>query len=107
MSTAPSPGGARRRQTRRDWRRWCTRPGSDNGHGPSASATHAAATRPVLANAMTPSLLHPGLGQRLAALRRRAVHDPHNLDVHEVVRLRANDACEYCLLPTISKFEVE
>ena len=35
------------------------------------------------------------------------MHDPHNLDVREVVRLRANDACEYCLLPTISKFEVE
>jgi hypothetical protein len=56
---------------------------------------------------MTPPLLHPGLRQRLAALRRRAVHDPHNPDVREVVRLRANDACEYCLLPTISTFEVE
>lgn len=43
----------------------------------------------------------------MAALRRRAVHDPHNSDVREVVRLRANDACEYCLLPTTSKFEVE
>lgn len=51
--------------------------------------------------------LHPGLKQRVAALRRRSVHDPHNPDVREVVRLRANDACEYCLLATISKFEVE
>lgn len=51
--------------------------------------------------------LHPGLRQRVAALRRRAVHDPHNPDVREIVRLRANDACAYYLLPTTSKFEVE
>lgn len=47
------------------------------------------------------------LAERVADLRRRAVHDPHNMDVREVVRLRANDACEYCLLPTVGKFEVE
>jgi len=47
------------------------------------------------------------ISERVAALRRRAVHDPHNADVREVVRLRANDACEYCLLPTFGKFEVE
>ncbi len=51
--------------------------------------------------------VHPGLKQRVAVLRRRSVHDPHNPDVREVVRLRANDAREYCLLPAISKFEVE
>ncbi len=56
---------------------------------------------------MTAPPLHPGLRQRVAALRQRAVHDPHNSDVREIVRLRANDACEYCLLSTTSKFEVE
>jgi len=49
----------------------------------------------------------PGLAQREAALRRRAVHSSHNTDVREVVRLRASDACEYCLLPTAVAFEVE
>lgn len=50
---------------------------------------------------------HPGLDQRIAQLRRRAVHDSQNMDVREVIRLRANDACEYCLLPTTGKFEIE
>ncbi len=51
--------------------------------------------------------MQPRIAERVAALRRRAVHDPHNADVREVVRLRAHDACEYCLLPTLGKFEVE
>lgn len=50
---------------------------------------------------------HLGLDQRIAQLRRRAAHDSQNTDVREVVRLRANDACEYCLLPTTGKFEIE
>jgi hypothetical protein len=50
---------------------------------------------------------HPGLAERLEALRRRAVHSPRNPDVREVVRLRAGDACEYCLLPTIGRFHIE
>jgi 5-methylcytosine-specific restriction endonuclease McrA len=52
-------------------------------------------------------VVSPRLTERLAALRRRSVHDPHNADVRDVVRLRANDACEYCLLPTTLKFEIE
>jgi len=51
--------------------------------------------------------LSDGVQSRVAALRQRAVHDSHNADVREVVRLRANDACEYCLLPTLGKFEME
>lgn len=52
-------------------------------------------------------LPHPGLEARLATLRRRTTHSPRNPDVRDIVRLRANDACEYCLLPTISKFQIE
>src|SRR5579871_2537107 len=57
---------------------------------------------------MTPPVYPPpGLRQREAALRRRPVHRADNADVREVVRLRAGDACEYCLLPTTGAFEVE
>jgi len=50
---------------------------------------------------------HPGLRRRIAALRQHASHSAHDNGVREVVRLRSNDACEYCLLPTTSKFEIE
>ena len=43
----------------------------------------------------------------LSQLRAHERHDPHNADVRLVVRLRARDACEYCLLPTSGKFEVD
>lgn len=58
---------------------------------------------------MTSSSLppHPGLEERLAALRRRAIHSSRNPDVRDVVRLRAHDACEYCLLATIGRFNIE
>lgn len=49
----------------------------------------------------------PHIDERVAALLRRAVHSPRNPDVRDVVRLRADDACEYCLLPTIGRFNVE
>ena len=49
----------------------------------------------------------PGLTQREAALRKRTVHSPGNADVRELVRLRAGDACEYCLLPVAGAFEGE
>jgi 5-methylcytosine-specific restriction endonuclease McrA len=50
---------------------------------------------------------HPGLERRIAALRRRRIHSPDNRDVRAVVRLRAHDTCEYCLLPTTGMFHVE
>lgn len=53
---------------------------------------------------MTP---HPGLERRIANLQRRRVHGPANRDVRSVVRLRAGDACEYCLLPTIGAFHID
>lgn len=53
---------------------------------------------------MTPP---PGLERRIAALLRRSVHSPENRDVRAVVRLRAHDACEYCLLPTVGTFNIE
>lgn len=52
-------------------------------------------------------MLHPGLERRIAALRRRPVHSPDNRDVRAVVRLRAHDTCEYCLLPTTNTFHIE
>jgi hypothetical protein len=52
-----------------------------------------------------------GLEGRIAALEKRSVHDPRNQDVRDIVRLRALDACEYCLMPTTGpttgKFHVE
>ncbi len=56
---------------------------------------------------MSSIFLPPYLEERIATLRRRAIHNPRNPDVREVVRLRANDACEYCLLPTVSQFHIE
>jgi len=54
-----------------------------------------------------PVFPHPGITERLTALRQRAIHSPRNPDVREAVLLRANDACEYCLLPTVGKFNIE
>jgi hypothetical protein len=45
--------------------------------------------------------------RRIAALQQRSVHSPDNREVRAIVRLRAHDACEYCLLPTTSMFHVE
>ena len=44
---------------------------------------------------------------RIAALKRLARHDPADPVVRDIVRLRAADACEYCLMPTNGKFEIE
>jgi len=49
----------------------------------------------------------PGLERRIEILLRRPTHSPHNHEVRAVVRLRAHDACEYCLLPTINTFHIE
>ena len=49
----------------------------------------------------------PSLVERLTALQRRTRHSPRNREVRAVVRLRARDACEYCLLPTAAKFQIE
>jgi len=51
--------------------------------------------------------LLPGLAERLAILQRRAQHSPRNCDVRAAVRLRARDACEYCLFPTAGRFQIE
>jgi len=44
---------------------------------------------------------------RIAELNRSPRHDPHDQNVRDVVQQRAADACEYCLMPTTGKFEVE
>jgi len=49
----------------------------------------------------------PNLAERLSVLNQRAAHSPRNPAVRDVVRLRAGDACEYCLLPTIGRFNIE
>ena len=51
--------------------------------------------------------MHPGLERRIAALQRRSVHSSDNREVRAVVCPQAHDACEYCLLPTVSMFHVE
>jgi hypothetical protein len=42
-----------------------------------------------------------------AALNRLPRHDARDPIVRDVVRQRAADACEYCLMPTTGKFEIE
>jgi hypothetical protein len=54
-----------------------------------------------------PALYPRALRGRIAALNRAARHDPQDPLVREVVRQRAADACEYCLMPTTGKFEIE
>lgn len=47
------------------------------------------------------------LSYRITTLNRIHRHDPHDPLVRDVVRQRAADACEYCLMPTNGKFETE
>jgi len=54
-----------------------------------------------------PAPYPPALRVRIAALNRFSRHDPHDPLVRDVVRQRAVDACEYCLMPTNGKFEIE
>jgi len=48
-----------------------------------------------------------GLQDLLAQLETRQRHDPHDTLVRLAVRLRARDACEYCLLPAKGLFHVD
>lgn len=48
-----------------------------------------------------------GLRALLRELATREHHSPRDDIVRLAVRLRAHDACEYCLLPTTSQFHVE
>jgi hypothetical protein len=48
-----------------------------------------------------------GLRALLAELGARERHAPRDDIVRLAVRMRARDACEYCLLPTTSEFHVE
>lgn len=43
----------------------------------------------------------------LRQLRKQSQHDPHDDLVRIVVQVRARDACEYCLLPTEGRFEID
>lgn len=54
-----------------------------------------------------PAPLPAGFEQRVAILLQRHIHGQRNEDVRAVVRLRAGDACEYCLMPTNSRFHVD
>ena len=47
------------------------------------------------------------LDDLLRRLAGRTIHGPHHPEVRLAVRLRARNACEYCLLPTIGRFEVD
>jgi hypothetical protein len=53
-------------------------------------------------------MLEPiGLQRLFEQLARQPSNDPHDSDVRLVVRARARDACEYCLMPTVSQFQVD
>ncbi|MBA2448216.1 MAG: HNH endonuclease [Chloroflexi bacterium] len=49
----------------------------------------------------------PGLRPVLERLARLSRHDPHDPDLRMVVQARAQDACEYCLMPTVMRFEID
>jgi len=49
----------------------------------------------------------PRLSVLLQELEGRRQHSPHDSLVRRVVRLRANDACEYCLHSTVGQFHID
>ena len=49
----------------------------------------------------------PGWQGLLEQLAGRSTHSAHDELVRLVVRLRARDACEYCLMPTVGQFQVD
>lgn len=49
----------------------------------------------------------PAIRQVEERLARLASHDPTHPDVRMVVKWRARDACEYCLMPSRSQFHVD
>src|SRR3954466_11635857 len=49
----------------------------------------------------------PAFQRMLERLARQTPHDPSDPDVRMVVQTRARDACEYCLMPTRSRFEID
>jgi hypothetical protein len=49
----------------------------------------------------------PAFQHLLERLAEKASHDPADAEVRLAVQVRARDACEYCLMPTRSLFEVD
>jgi hypothetical protein len=49
----------------------------------------------------------PRLRTLLGYLEEYDRHDPQDSLVRQIVRLRARDACEYCLLPTTGQFQID
>jgi 5-methylcytosine-specific restriction endonuclease McrA len=49
----------------------------------------------------------PPLAALLRELSERERHSPRDERVRLAARLRARDACEYCLLPTVGQFQVD
>jgi hypothetical protein len=49
----------------------------------------------------------PAFQRVLERLARETLHDPFDAEVRMVVQMRARDACEYCLMPTRTRFEVD
>ena len=50
---------------------------------------------------------HPGLVELLGELAAFERHDPRNELVRLAARLRARNACEYCLLPSSGEFHID
>lgn len=49
----------------------------------------------------------PTLQRLLSQIEAQDRNDPHDPLVRQVARLRARDACEYCLHPTTGQFEID
>jgi len=49
----------------------------------------------------------PALRSLLRELGAHQRHDPHDEIVRLAIRLRARDACEYCLLPTTGQYHID
>lgn len=49
----------------------------------------------------------PALSALLGELEGQERNDPHDEQVRLAIRLRARDACEYCLMPTTGQFHVD
>lgn len=49
----------------------------------------------------------PNLQRVLDRLARLSIHDPYDPDLRMVVQARVRNACEYCLMPTGTRFHID
>src|SRR4026208_1778559 len=49
----------------------------------------------------------PAVRHILERLANETLHDPFDVEVRLIVQMRARDACEYCLMPTRTRFDID